>query len=63
MGMTINRRYRDALFDGLMTDAGAIVPPSPPQKPAICSGNEESVERTVHCANPAVVCAPCLSLA
>ncbi len=37
-------------------------PPSPPQKPVICSGNEESVERTVRCANPVVVRAEPLSL-
>ncbi len=37
-------------------------PPSPPQKQPICSGNEESVERTVRCANPMCVRAPRLTL-
>lgn len=37
-------------------------PPSPTQKPVICGGNKESVERAVRCANPVVVRAQPLSL-
>ena len=37
-------------------------PPSRPQKLPICSGNEDSMERTVRCANPVVVRAESLSL-
>jgi hypothetical protein len=37
-------------------------PPSPLQKQPICSGNEDSMERAVRCANPLVVRAEALSL-
>jgi hypothetical protein len=38
MGMTINRRYRDALYDGLMTDLTAH------DDIFICLRNDETTE-------------------